>query len=542
MIFDKRDLKFERLGYMVDCSRGAVPKVETVQKLINYLAEFGYTFLELYTEDTYEIPGEPYFGYMRGRYTAAEIAEIDSYAKSKGIELIPCIQTLAHLERIKKYTCYNGLFEIDNILNVDEDGTYELIEKMLIAVGKMFSSNRVHIGMDEAMLLGRGKLLDKYGKQSREDIMYRHLAKVAEIAEKLGMECEMWSDMLVTEGHEPQPETRALVPYEARRVPDNVHPVMWTYWKKTDAELDAFITKNKALGRKTTFAGGAHKWEGFAPNNGYGNEVTEHQIAKCLQHGVEGYMTTGWGDGAADASQFSILPTLYYTAVLAHGKKLDGHYKNKFASVVGTPYDSFMTVDRLNRPENKFYKDLSTQSFVYFYSDVLQGIADSIVQPDAKFIYTNLSDSIRKAKCGKDMRYFFATYKAFADFVAEKSTLGKKLYEAYISKEADSMKAVIKRLDSAIKLLDEFIEVYTEMWHTENKPFGFEKQQLRLGGLKLRLEYTRDKVKKFCQGKINRIEELETEHLAIGWMDENVNCDNVCCNDFNNLFSGGGLM
>ena len=102
MIFDKRDLKFERLGYMVDCSRGAVPKIETLKKFVDYLSEFGYTYLELYIEDVYEIEGEPYFGYMRGRYTAVEIAELDVYAKQKGIELIPCIQTLAHLERIKK--------------------------------------------------------------------------------------------------------------------------------------------------------------------------------------------------------------------------------------------------------------------------------------------------------------------------------------------------------------------------------------------------------------------------------------------------------
>ena len=63
--------------------------------------------------------------------------------------------------------------------------------------------------------------------------------------------------------------------------------------------------------------------------------------------------------------------------------------------------------------------------------------------------------------------------------------------KSYVQSEVDrAVKAVpapgndevIKRLDSAIKLLDEFIEVYTEMWHTENKPFGFEKQQLRLGG------------------------------------------------------------
>ena len=69
---------FKDLGYMVDCSRGAVPKVESLKRLITILKEFGYTYIMLYTEDVYEIDGEPYFGYMRGRYSKKEIKEIDT--------------------------------------------------------------------------------------------------------------------------------------------------------------------------------------------------------------------------------------------------------------------------------------------------------------------------------------------------------------------------------------------------------------------------------------------------------------------------------
>ena len=34
----------------------------------------------LYTEDTYEVDGQPYFGYMRGRYSKEEMKEIDDFA------------------------------------------------------------------------------------------------------------------------------------------------------------------------------------------------------------------------------------------------------------------------------------------------------------------------------------------------------------------------------------------------------------------------------------------------------------------------------
>ena len=71
--------------------------------MVDILSALGYNFIRLYTEDTYEVDGEPYFGYMRGRYSREEIREMDAYAASKGIELIPCIQTLAHLNSIFRY-------------------------------------------------------------------------------------------------------------------------------------------------------------------------------------------------------------------------------------------------------------------------------------------------------------------------------------------------------------------------------------------------------------------------------------------------------
>ena len=64
---DRKIEVYQRFGAMLDCSRGAVLKVPTVKKLIDALQKMGYNALELYTEDTFEVEGEPYFGYLRGR-------------------------------------------------------------------------------------------------------------------------------------------------------------------------------------------------------------------------------------------------------------------------------------------------------------------------------------------------------------------------------------------------------------------------------------------------------------------------------------------
>jgi len=90
--------RFKMDGMMLDCSRNGVMKLSVVKKFIRYMALMGLDTLMLYTEDTYEVPEYPYFGYMRGRYSNQELKEMDDYAASYGIELIPCIQTLAHLD------------------------------------------------------------------------------------------------------------------------------------------------------------------------------------------------------------------------------------------------------------------------------------------------------------------------------------------------------------------------------------------------------------------------------------------------------------
>lgn len=126
--------RFNRFGIMLDMSRNAVMKPEMVKKYIDILSITGYNSLMLYTEDTYEIEGEPYFGYNRGKYTIDELKDIDRCALGKGIELIPCIQTLAHLNTIFHWPCYDNVRDCNDILLAGNDETYTALVMTLIIV------------------------------------------------------------------------------------------------------------------------------------------------------------------------------------------------------------------------------------------------------------------------------------------------------------------------------------------------------------------------------------------------------------------------
>ena len=112
---------YDMFSLMLDCSRNAVKNITSLKKLILLLEKMGYDSLMLYTEDTYEVEGEPYFGYLRGRYSTEELQQICSFGQEHHVEIIPCIQTLAHLNCIFKHEAYASINDIDDILLVDEE-------------------------------------------------------------------------------------------------------------------------------------------------------------------------------------------------------------------------------------------------------------------------------------------------------------------------------------------------------------------------------------------------------------------------------------
>ena len=140
---------FDSLGVMIDCSRDAVPNVPRLKRFLDAIAKMGYNCAMLYTEDTYEVEGQPFFGYKRGKYTIEELREIDEYAASVGVEMIPCIQTLAHVNALIRWNVYRKMRDCDDILLAGDERTYALIDSMFASLSKALRSRKIHIGMDE---------------------------------------------------------------------------------------------------------------------------------------------------------------------------------------------------------------------------------------------------------------------------------------------------------------------------------------------------------------------------------------------------------
>ena len=173
--------------------------------------------------------------------------EIDSYAQTVGVEVIPCIQTLAHLNAISRWQQY--VMDTPDILMVDDESTYDLIDKMFKTLSECFATRRLHVGMDEAHMLGRGKHLEKYGYETVDVIMKRHLARVCEIAKKYGYDIMIWSDMYFRPWNEGEYFIgKKQVPEEyIKALPDNVIPVYWDYYSDDFNNYDAMFHNHRQL-------------------------------------------------------------------------------------------------------------------------------------------------------------------------------------------------------------------------------------------------------------------------------------------------------
>ena len=166
-------MKKKTVCALIDCSRNAVMTIPSLKKFITLLSEIGYNAVMLYTEDTYELPGYKFFGYMRGGFTKAQLKELDEFAEGIGVEIIPCVQMLAHLKTTIKWGELPR--DTDDILLVDDEGTYKYIEKVFETMSECFKTRRMHIGLDEADLLGRGRFLKTHEYESHLSILRRHI-------------------------------------------------------------------------------------------------------------------------------------------------------------------------------------------------------------------------------------------------------------------------------------------------------------------------------------------------------------------------------
>lgn len=522
--------RHKSLCYMADQSRNAVFTVPAAQKLIRCLAMLGYDSLMLYTEDTYEIESEPYFGYMRGRWTKQQLKALVAYAGQFGIEVIPCIQTLAHLERAMRWPCYKEYIDCDNILLVGSDKVYALIDKMFAAAAECFTSRKINIGLDEAHMLGLGKYLEKNGYRNRSRIMTDHLAEVCKIADKYGFHPMMWSDMFfrlafndqyyVAEGDIPQEVIDA--------VPENLTLIYWDYYTSDVRLFSNMVRCHKMFRNETAFAGGMQRWGRFTGINEFSIAVESMHLEECLSHGINNIIGTGWGDDGSEASQFSILPSLVLYAEKCYKGTFDRVWLDtRMEETFKIPMKPFSFMDDMDYLPGFPKEDSGRSRFskILLYSDILTGIHYKHIDRDfCVDYYQNLSNQFLLYASNPKWGYLFEVMANLAGVCSRKAALCCDIRNAYSRGDREQLKTIAdQEIPAAIDAVSILLASLEKQWKLESRTFGLEVQQIRLGGLKERMDGVARLLNDYCSGQIDSIDELEETPLYADCRPENAN-------------------
>jgi N-acetyl-beta-hexosaminidase len=520
--FEKQETAlFEGRSAMIDLSRNAVYTVPEMKHLLCSMALCGFNRCYLYMEDTYELPGYPYFGYLRGRYSLAELKQIDDFADSLGIEAIPCIQTLAHLKNTLKWDYAKNIKDTNDVLLVGEDETYRFIESMIAALKKTFRTNKIHIGMDEAAGLGTGVYLNKHGYENQFGIMMRHLKRVNEIAKKYGMEPMIWDDMFYR-SHNNQtgdmgyydPESR-LNGQEIAQVPENISLVYWDYYHDSEKEYDRLLSERDRFPNDIIFAGGIWKWIGYVPSYSKTFLATNAALPTCKKHKIKEIMATVWSDDGSETPIETIIPGIILFGEHCFGQPYDDDaIDQKCRFLTGLSLSDFRQIEQLDLPPEMEYPNVKAKnpSKYMLYQDLLLGAFDPYMQhPGLAPHYRTCERALSEisARAG-DFSDLFAMYAKLARVLSIKATLGIRLRKAYLDGDREGLRNLLQNILPDLKNdMLEFKKAFTKVWFHESKGCGFEVIDIRLGGVISRIDTVSDRIGQYLNGETPGIEELD---------------------------------
>ena len=513
---------FTMNGVMFDLSQGnAAFNQKASKSVIRKMALMGLNTLMFYLEDNYEVDGQPYFGYMRPIYKQSELKELDDYAYDLGIEMIPCIQILAHLPDALRWNVYSDIRDYEECLLVGEPKTYKFIEDLITSAVKPFRTKRINVCMDEAFKLGSGQYLRKYGYKTTGEIMKEHLAKVSEILDRHGLKPMMWSDMYFhTFGNGSYHEPNCYAPQSTKDlIPKNMSLIFWDY-SYLSKEHEELLDINLDLCERTVFAGGCWAWLGYGLSYFHTIKHSVDALELCRKHGLKEVFMTTWGDNGTEALQNVNLVGAQVYAECGYNETFDQKaFESRLKFCTGGNAADFELMDALDRsPYALQYTpnySINTTKFA-MWQDILTGLYDKNLEGlEMDRHYEELTKKLEGSdrRNGEFNGLFGINYNV-ANVLALKSEMGLRLRKAYLDGDKETLKKIAcEELPELCNRVFALHEAHREAWFEIYKPTGWDIMDMRYGSLESRIRSAEIQVKAYLDGKLDSIEELEKERL-----------------------------
>ena len=489
--------KLQNVGVMLDLTLNGVMKPESLARYFAKMALMGLNTAII--KQLMEVEGYPLYGYLRGRYTAKEMKQIDDYAYSLGIEAIPGIDTLAHLDRELCWPVLGGLTDSKGVICVGEENTYKFLEACLKALTTPYRSSRVFIGLDETLRIGRGKYHRKHGFKDTADIIGEHVENLRPIFDNLGIKPMMWNDIYLD-----KPDSQAVM--SAAKSMD----IMYRTDNSTDTK--AGLDKLKKFSSNVMYVGESCFKYSVVPRYDMTVNSAASDLAECINSGVKEAVVLMSCEDGAEADYFAGLYLLQVYAEIAYtGEYNEAQAKARFAVCAGADADAFLG---LNEFDTLGGVTGNPCRFLLYQDPIIP-----MFEKDCEgYKFSELYGELQR-KCEswqeKNPEYavMFAFYKNLAAALSEKCKWHEAAGDIVRSKNRDAAKKLAMTAPAIVTAMNELRKAWRNMWYENRKIAGFEVVDVRMGGVTQRMESAGRRMKQFADGIIEDIEELSTPKL-----------------------------
>lgn len=489
---EKRD--FRTFAVLLDCSRNLIFKPDYLRRYFAALALSGCNMVMLYTKDAYRLPGEPYFGYLRGAYSSDELRGIDDAAAAFGIELVGAIQSLGHLEPALRWPAYAKVCDTPSVLLTTEPASYDLIGKMLDFYSGTLRSRRIHLGMDETHDLGRGRYMDLNGYRRGFDIYNSHLEKVMAMCRTRGLEPMIWSDMYFRMGSRSLDyyDFDAVIPPDvAAAIPSGVTLAYWDYYHTDEGFYSEWLRRHFALAGRPVMTSGIWTWGTFWYDHAATAATVEPCVAACRKAGVDEIVFAMWGDDGSYCDWGSALAGVEFAASRLHSGNAPAPAARFRVSGNGD-YDLHLKLgkigERLCGLELLAPAVLWDDPLLEIYWKEQTAAHGPEYWPTVEKLYDELYTAASAAapddsdRISGDLRHAAL----LIDVLRTKLGMIREMRTALTDAAARKSLLASGGFERIVRLLDRLDESFRSHWLRFGKPQGMELMQIRLAGQKSR--------------------------------------------------------
>ena len=486
---------FSTRGLLHDVTRGKVPTVATLKRLVDRLVSLKANQLQLYIEHAFVFTFDPEICDDTEGLTPDEVRELDDYCRERFINLVPALATFGHMGYVLSMPKYRHLAEVEATKSWREmtwlqrargltlDGTnpeaQRLVEHMWSDVLDAFSSPIVNICGDEPWDLGKRRDSecsedDAAGQAYVDQILRTHAFVTAR-----SRRSQLWGDVIGKTLRDPKPLGGPDHPNLVGCLPRDVTVLHWGYDDRTDYDDTAAFVEARL---PTFVCPGTSGWKRILNAMG----TAERNIATFARagrrHGATGLINTDWGDHG----HFNLLACSW------HGIALGTCLAWRADHPTGTDFDerfakTVLGVDdaqgvRLLREASALADDCETWRLLWMPLDAVRG------DPSLPM----LEEAAASARAAQAFRRWCAkaigdapddpqdlieldTACRFAELFAEKVALAHRINDGAVSATGStaSRQETSDRCDLAARLR-QAARVYAGCWRTRNKPSGLE--------------------------------------------------------------------